>query len=255
MPTKYKPVINEPESVWSTPAKTILDQVLESRRDILEPLNFYLEHGRPGEADGKFDTQIRHAEDEVLAEIAGILAFAAARAARPRSGVVIATLEWIAKQPSAARDYTLPGFAEWLLVPHYQRADEDRGVYFPDVMGFVPNGFHDTIQIPAEDSIIKAASAAIDALGPATRAGRPSSEANSIVGEGLGQIFLRYNEKITRRSELSSRGGKLVQVERGPFLDFASAVIVPLQNFLHSRCLPPVTAESIVRLAATQFLP
>ncbi len=247
MPTLYKPILTEADSIWSTPAEAISDWVSANRDVILARLNFDEEHGRLGEADGKFDEQIKRAQDEVLGEISGVLALGAAQAAEPKTGVTIATLERIKKHPSAAQDYTLPGFAEWLLASHYQRGDEDTGTYFPDVMGFVPNDFHGTIQIPREESILKAASAAIDDLSQGRRAGRPSSEATRIVGEGLRGIYLRYNDKITRRSETSCRHGDYIQVEAGPFFDFVSAAIVPLQNLLRERRLPRVTAASIVR--------
>jgi hypothetical protein len=255
MSTKYKPIINEPESVWSAPAKALLGNALEQRGNILETLNFYEEHGHLGGMDGKFDDRITCAAGELLAELAGILTLALARAAEAPTGVAIATLEWVKKNPSAAQGYTLPGFAEGLLAAHYQRNDEDKATYYPDIMGFVPNGFHDTIQIPAEESIINAASAAIDALSSVRRAGRPSSEATRILGEGLREMFLRFNTKITRRSETSSRHGELVQVEAGPFFDFVSAAIVPLQDLLRERGLPPVTAESIVRLGRYPISP
>jgi hypothetical protein len=255
MSTKYKPIINEPETVWSTPAKAILKKVLEQRSYILETLNFYEEHGHLGWMDGKFDDRITCAADEVLAELAGFLTLALARAAEAPTGVAIATLEWVKKNPSAAQGYTLPGFAEWLLAAHYQRNDEDEATYYPDIMGFAPNGFHDTIQIPAKESIISAASAAIDALSSVRRAGRPSSEATRILGEGLREMFLRFNTKITRRSEISSRHGELVQVEAGPFFDFVCAAIIPLQDLLRERGLPPVTAESIVRFGRYPISP
>jgi hypothetical protein len=253
MATKYKPVTSEPESVLSTLAKIISDLVPEHRSSILESLNFYAEHGRPGEMGGKFDVQIKRAEDEVLEEIAGILTFAFARAVEAPIGVVIATLERIKKHPSAAQNYALPGFAEWLLAAHYQRADEEKGTYYPDIMGFAPNGSPATMQIPTEDSIIKAASAALEGLG--RRPGRPSSEATRIVSKGLREIFLRYNVKIARRSEISSRHGELVQVEAGPFFGFVSAAIVPLQNILRERRLPPLIVESIVRLGRYPIYP
>jgi hypothetical protein len=246
MPTLYKHVLNEGESVWLILAKAISEGVFENRRGVLERLNFHEEHGRPGDADGKFDEQIKRCEDEVLAEIAGVLAHAFARAAEPRTGVIIATLEWIKRHPSKAQDYALPGFAEWSLAPHYQRAGEDKGTYFPDVMGFVPIDFHGTIQIPDEESVVKAASAAIHDS-ERRPVGRPFSESNRIVGEGLREIYLRYNDKITRRSETSWRDGGFIQVEAGPFYDFVSAAIVPLQTPLSRRRLPPVTAEAIVR--------
>jgi hypothetical protein len=252
VPTLYKPILNEPESIWSTPAKTISDQVFDNRVKILEALNFYEEHGRVGEVGGKFDEQIHGAENELLAELAGVLTFAAASAAAPRTGEAIATLEWIKKHPSSAKDYTLPGFAEWLLIRHYQRDEERKGTYFPDIMGFVPNGFRDTIQVPEEKSIFAAASAAIEELDQGRSPGRPSSGVTRVLAEGLRAIFLRYNVKITRRFETSWRDGEFVEVEAGAFLDFVRAAVVPLQNFLRGRKVAP---QSIVRLAATQFLP
>jgi hypothetical protein len=246
VPTLYKSILSEGQSIWSSTAKAISDQVLMNRDVILERLNFQKEHGRLGETNGKFDEQIKRAQDEVLWEIVGILVFAIARAAEPRIGEIIATLKWIKKHPSATQDYTLPGFAEWFLALYYQRADEDAGTYFPDVMGFMPPDFHGSIQMPSEKSIVKAASAATDDLSQGRRAGRPPSEAIRIVAGGLRGIYLRYNDKITRCSETSRRDGEFIQVEAGPFFDFVSTVIVPLQNPLRERRLPPVTAESIV---------
>ena len=82
MPTLYKPIKSEPESVWSGAASVaISDQVFENRVNILEKLKFHDHHGRPGKAAGKFDLQIARAENEVLSEIAGVLTLAAAHAA------------------------------------------------------------------------------------------------------------------------------------------------------------------------------
>src|SRR5437588_13106967 len=110
MPTLYKPIVGEVESVWSGPADAILVQVLENRTAILERLNFHEEHGRRGAADGRFDKQLEKAENELLAEVAGVLTFAAAQAAEPKAGVAIATLEWIRKHPSSVQHRSLPGF-------------------------------------------------------------------------------------------------------------------------------------------------
>jgi len=253
MPTKYKPVLSEVESAWSGPAKMISDQVFQNRANILEALNFYDEHGRLGDAGGGFDQQLLQSEQEILSEIADYLTFAAAQAAEPRRGVLIATLEHLQKHPAGAQNRTLPGVVERLLADHYQRGEEEKGTHFPDVMGFLPGGIEDTIETPNEASISNAASAAIDDLKEGIVAGRPRSKANTIVAHGLGLIFLRYNEKITRRSETSWRDGEFIQVETGEFLTFVRAAIVPLANFLHERHLPRVTAESIVRQALPYF--
>ena len=246
MPTLYKPVTGEVESVWSGPAEAILVQVFENRAAILETLNFHEEHGRLGDADGRFDEKLLKAEDELLAEIAGVLTFAAAQAAEPKPGVAIATLEWIRKHPSAAQDRSLPGFAEWLIADHYQRDDEQKGTYFPDIMGFKPNGFDAEMAIPDEAAIIKAATAAIDELNAERSAGRPTSEAVRTVAEGLRSIFLRFNEKTTRRSEQTSKDGRLKQTEGGPFFEFVRAAILALQNILVDRNLRELSINSIV---------
>jgi hypothetical protein len=248
MPTLYKPILNEPESVWSLPARIISVQVLEKGAEILEALSFYEAHGRVGEWDGKFDSQIRRAEVEVLEELSGVLTFAADRAAAPRIGEEIATLEWIKKYPSLVKGSAVPSFAEWRLVGHYQRGDEAKGTNFPDIMGFLPSGFRNGVQVPEENRIFAAACAAIDELSEYRSPGRPSSEATNILAEGLRSIFSRYNAKITRCSVTSWRNGKFVQVEAGAFFDFVSVAIVPLQNVLRERKLAPVTPESIVRL-------
>lgn len=148
----YKPIVTEPESVWSTAAKTVSAQVFENRTSILEALNFHKEHGRPEDMDGKFAPQITHDENEALSEIAGLLTLAAAQAAKPRVGVMIATLGWIQKHPSAAQDRTLPGFAERLLAHHYRRADETKATHFPDILGFAPEGIEDTVQLPTKEA-------------------------------------------------------------------------------------------------------
>ena len=256
MPTLYKPIVSDSGGVWSSPeARAISDAVQESSAKILAALNFYEEHGRLGDADGKFDDQITKAANEVLAEVAGILTFAAAQAAEPKVGTAVATLEWIRKHPSSAQDRTLPGFAEWLLADHYQRDGEEKGAHFQDIMGFRPGGFFGEMKVPDEAAIVNAATAAIEDLETTRSTGRPASAAIPIVADGLRPIFLRYNEKITRHSELTSNDSRLLQTEGGPFFEFIRAAVLPLQTFLTDQDLSNIAASSIVRRAATQIPP
>lgn len=248
MSTLYKPIVVSPESAWSNPAKAISYEVFENRAQILKSLNFHEEHGHLGDGGGKFDDSIVRAENELLNEIAGILTFAAAQAVEIKVGVAIATLAWVRKNPSSAQSRTLPGFVEWLLADHYQRTDESKATYFPDIMGFVPDGFAGKMAIADENSIINAASAAINQLGQNRSAGRPFSEASRVVAVGLRPIFLRYNAKITRHFETSWRDGEFKQIAAGPYFDFVSAAIAPLQKFLLERDLNEVSVDKIVRL-------
>jgi hypothetical protein len=248
MPTKYKPIISEPESVWSEPAIIIKAKVLENREVILERLNFYDEHGRVGDFEGKFDEQIARFETEVLDEVAGILTLPAAEAVYPTPGVILATLEWVKKNPSAAQDHTLPGIAEWMLAPHYQRAGEAPGTYFADILGFLPNNFQDALNIPEQTSVVKAASAAIDGLLPGHTAGRPVSRINAVLGPKLRPLYLRYNPKITRHSVITWKGWHYTQMEAGSYLDFVRAVTLPLDQLVLERGLQRVSPEVIARL-------
>jgi hypothetical protein len=52
---------------------------------------------------------------------------------------------------------------------------------------------------------------------------------------------------------VDKKGGGVRYVENGPLHQFLGAVIGPLQEHLHRNGLPPVTIDTIERIATEQF--
>ena len=208
-----------------------------------------------GEWEGRFDEQIVEAQREVIEEISSILVSGAGLSARPSSGEIIATLKFARRNPSAAQNYELPGFVQRHLAAHYQREREDKATYYPDIIDVLPIGFDGNKIVPATESIVNAASAAIVVLEDKQTRGRPSSRATHELAPRLREVFLRYNEKVSRHSEWTSLGnGKLFQTESGPFFEFLAAVIAPLNSFLREHDLRKIAPSTLAR-TATQFSP
>ena len=74
---------------------------------------------------------------------------------------------------------------------------------------------------------------------------------------GLRRIFLRFNDRITRKAVWSSRGdGDYFQQEAGPFFAFVEEVIRPLHEFLTSignrKSTGQLSSQYLVRLAASE---
>jgi hypothetical protein len=66
-------------------------------------------------------------------------------------------------------------------------------------------------------------------------------------------IFLRFNQTITRHSVESSRKGKIIQVEAGPFVEFLDEVLAPLNRFFSELSseygAKPISAGYVTRVA------
>jgi hypothetical protein len=104
--------------------------------------------------------------------------------------------------------------------------------------------------MPTEENIAKAAEAACRRIKDAQSTGRPSNAANWILAEGLSKIFRQSGHSIARRrAPLRMVGEKVVYTELGLFHDFVTLVVPPLQDFLREHGLPPVTIDSVVRMA------
>jgi hypothetical protein len=251
VPTLYKPVSSDPESLWSVVAVAISAEVDKHRPSILDALNFDEEYGRIGHHGGKFDAQIKRAQDEVLEEIKGVLTYAAVRAAKPSVGQIIATLEESRRKPSAVQDPNVPGFVQWHVADRYQVGEEPKGTLFPHIMGFSPDGYPHSVEIPHQESVVEAVSAAIADLKQNRVPGRSRSEVTRIVASGLRSIYLCFNSHVARRYETSSLGdGQLIQIETGQFSQFVRAVLDPLAALLDERGLKKKFAvSSIARMA------
>jgi hypothetical protein len=111
------------------------------------------------------------------------------------------------------------------------------------------------VEVPSDLNIARAAVAAIGrAQSTKKRGGRTPNPANRILADGLGEIFRRSGQRITRRRLPITRRGKTAFIEGGPFYDFLRLVLPPLQAYLRKRKFAPVTIDTIVRIATDQFL-
>ena len=76
---------------------------------------------------------------------------------------------------------------------------------------------------------------AIRALEQVARSGRPREVMLNYLADNLLACFLRFNETATRHSIASD--GDRAQAAAGPFLDFLTLIVEPLNKFLVQ--LPP----------------
>jgi hypothetical protein len=248
MPTLSKPKLKEGPSVWRTPHRLMLAELTKNKTIILEQLRFYCEHDRPEDFGGKFKKQVQVHEKAVLLEIAAALTCAASVSASISISVRIATLKKVRAKPELILKKTFPAAVLWIIAENYQRKNEKPGTYWPDVFGVRPKRFPGRIKKPASSCIIAAASRALLASEAGRTPGRPRNSANEALAEMLGPIFRRYNRKLTRHSIESSLGnGRHYQIDSGPFLTFAKAVLKPLQAYLKQHGLPNVHASGVLK--------
>ena len=241
MPTLSKPQLIERESPWRRESDRIQRELCRKGVPILAGLGYYAERDLPvPEAD-----QLMLVQDvEALKPITGALTFAAAASEELSDAGVIATLRKVSRNPSLLRLGQLPPEVEWDIARNYQRGDEKPGTHWPDVWGDQPEA-----KVPTDANIAKAARAAIATMQSTRKRGRRPNLANQVLADLLGDIFRQSGQPITRHLRAEMRHGKLVFVESGPFYDFLSLVLPPLQAYLRERRLAPVTIDTIVRLA------
>lgn len=246
MPTLYKAQLDE-KSSYATDAVYIREWLSKHQVVVLGRLRFCDEHGKLGDFEGGFDNEIQQASSDLLEEISSILIEALCHMATIPVGVLIATLDKIAKQPALGLSPVLPGEVVWLLASYYQRGEETPGTFWTDVMRISPKG-SESPQPPTEFGIRKAAILAQGAVRQRRRKGRTSNDAYDTIAAKLGSIFLRYQPRITRITDVGTPGGSTSK-ERGDFLDFVESVLPPLNAILRKRGLAPVTPLTIVRRA------
>jgi hypothetical protein len=100
------------------------------------------------------------------------------------------------------------------------------------------------------EQIRSAASTAIAKLKLEASVGRRPDKAVEHLALKLKEIFLRYNDTITRHSAKSSRNGSYIQIEAGPFVEFVEEVLAPLNRFFET--LP--VAKSISAGAIAEYI-
>lgn len=248
MATLYSPQLTEYFSYRSS-AKQLSAWLTEHADAILQPLQFYDEHGRIGDCEGRFNQQINTSIRELIDEIAAILYEAVLLSVKMPDGVLIATLRKIEREPAAGLSRTLPGDVDRALASHYRRGKEEPGTFWPDAMRISPAGFDGKFRPPTARRLGKAAALAQRAIRLGRQKGRPSIEAHGLLARKLGSVFLRYRPRITRISEVGATSRSQNFTERGEFLDFVQAVVPALNIILRQYHLPPVTPDTVVRKA------
>jgi hypothetical protein len=250
MPTRYTAQLVEPQP----PMKEILDRMNEglipNARLILASLAYYSERDLPIPDQ---DVSLTPEERRELEPIAAVLANAAVVNLEMKAGVLISTLQKVAKNPALFFEGHLPAEVQWELSRDYQRENEKPGTFALDVWDYEEAISAYQHQKPTEATIKKAAEGAIDRLGERKR-GRPPNPATSIIAFGLSKIF-RSTGPIVRRHYPAMRGQKLVFIEGGPFYDFLDLVLPTLNCYLDKHGRAEVTTASVVRLVAEQFSP
>jgi hypothetical protein len=108
-----------------------------------------------------------------------------------------------------------------MVASSYQRAEEEPGTFWFDVDG------HDD-DVPDPQRVRNAASVAIEKLSP--RRGQPRDVMLDFLGDKLLDCFLRFNPTAGRHSVATD--GDRAQAEAGPFFDYLTLVIAPLNRFL-----------------------
>lgn len=246
MPTLYKAQLDE-KSSYATDAVYIREWLSKHQVVVLGRLRFCDEHGKLGDFEGGFDNEIQQATNDLLEEISSILIEALCHMATIPAGVMAATLGKIAKQPALGLSTMLPGAVVWLLACHYQRGEEKPGTFWQDALHISIKGL-EAPQPSTEFGIRKSAIRAQGAVRQWRRKGRTPIDAHETLAAKLGSIFLRYQPRITRITDVGTPGGSISK-ERGDFLDFVESVLPPLNAILRKRGLAPVTPLTIVRRA------
>jgi len=192
-------------------------QLSVDKENVLGKLLFYCAHGRPEDFDGKFKDQVLTHEKEVLSEIVGVLTLAASLSVKLQRGVLIATLEKVLLELFLIFEPTFHPAVAWCLAQFYQRKDEK-----PEPIGRTlwENG-PPTSRVGGEGrakDVLKLLhlprSNFFEVVG--RRGGHPTLPP-MFSQKKLGDIFRRYNPKISRHSLDSSPH----QIDGGPFFEFS----------------------------------
>jgi len=241
MPTRRKPLLTHLSVKFDELFKIFHEELCANERVILDRLGFYREFGYPST-----ETYTGSSESvELLRELAGILTRAEVihvDAGFKAAHKVIATLEAIVDHPDLFFVETTEPEARGVTAAAYQRADEPPGAFWTDLE---TGGANELIR----ERIKAAAENGIRTLQSEARSGRPVAWDIQFLTGRLREIFLRFNDRITRKSIQSSRGhGDYFQKEEGHFFLFLEAVLAPLNKFLAG--LPAASNVSVKALSA-----
>jgi hypothetical protein len=248
MPARRRPQLNHKSVGYAGTSDWLHRELLSRKSNILGLVGFFKEFGDPEDPayTGK------KAAAELISEITGLLATALTirlEAGYKAPSKVIATLKAIIKNPGLALYDTTEPEARGILAAAYQRDIEPQGANWFDIYG-------DGGSEPDDDRIRKAAKKAIEILRAQAMPGRPVAYDIQYLVSRLRGIFLRFNDKVARKSLPSSRGhGDFCQYEDGAFFAFVGEALAPIRQFLAALpnggevLVPKLSAEYIARLA------
>jgi hypothetical protein len=235
MATRYKRQLNHVGFDWLRQSNRFLTDLLALEIQILERLGFYKEFGSLD--DPAFSGHIESIN--LINEISGILSVAAT--IRMDAGFkaphqLIATIKAIEKDPSLIITHSIEPEALGTIGRHFQRGQEAPGTFWFDIdrAGNTP--------LPNPDQVRAASSNAIASLRLGASPGRRPDKAMEFLALKFREMFLCFNDRITRHSVESSRETKVagnretkeVQLEAGPFIEFLELVLEPLNRFFLS---------------------
>jgi hypothetical protein len=252
MPTIYKAQLTEPETPMLEIWERMFNGLIPNAPAILDFLGYYAEHDLP---IPNLEGELTEEEKEELNPIARVLMEAAIKSVQMTDGVLVSTLDKVAKNPSLFFESQLPAAVQWEIAKDYQRGDEKPGAFGMDIWGDEQTRCTHLLETPAEANIKRAAEASRRRIQKRRRSGRPFNPANWIVAESLGKLFRPSGHSIVRRRESTGKmfDEKVIYAEKGPFYDFLELVLPPLRFYLSEQRLSPVTIESVVRFAAKKF--
>jgi hypothetical protein len=224
MPTIQRPQFDHVSFSWREEGDLFHRELDARRSEILERSGFNREFGDPADAPS-INTEREGAK--FILELSGILSHAAAikmDAGYKAANKIIATLKAIKKGPSLILNGGVEPEAQAMVALNYQRGEEKPGTFWSDV------DRPDDVPLPDPKRVSKAASVAIESLESAAHSGRPHDYMLDYLGDRLLDCFLRFNQTATRHSIASD--GDRAQAAAGPFLEFLTVVIAPLNQFL-----------------------
>ena len=221
MPTVQKPQLDHVSFPWHEQSDQFHKELDVRRAEIFERSGFNREFGNPSNPPS-----INQEQEGVafILPLSGILSQAAAikmDAGYKPANKVIATLKSIKKNPSLVLNASVEPEALAMVASNYQRAEEKPGTFWSDVDR--PDD-----DVPDPQRVRKAVSVAIKKLSP--RRGQPRDVMLDFLGDKLLACFRRFNLTAGRHSVAVD--GDRAQAEAGPFFDFLTLVIAPLNGFL-----------------------
>ena len=244
MPTIHKPQLDHASFHWYEQSNQFHKELEAVRAQILERSGFNEEFGDPAAVDNakKYGT-------EFIRELSGILSLAAAikiDGGYKPANKLVATLKSVERDPSLSLTGDVEPEALASVARSYQRGEEEPGTFWFDVDRAAD------APLPDPQRVSKAASMAIRRLEEEeASSGRPRDLMLNYLADSLLARFLRFNDVATRHSIASD--GDRAQAAAGPFIEFLTLIIEPLNKFLVQ--LPPkygakaVSAPELARRA------